>query len=165
MADMNINTFKRKGVQSLRKKQSAKVDLTPLVDLGFLLITFFIFTATLSEANALKIFLPAGENKDTKVAESNALSIILDQNNEIYYYEGIMQPKGENIFKTSFKNISSLLQSKKKERNDELMVIIQSTDQASFKNVVDILDEISIHQIKKYALVDLDNDIKNFLRP
>jgi biopolymer transport protein ExbD len=165
MADMNITTPKRKGVPSLRKKQSTKVDLTPMVDLGFLLITFFIFTATLSEANVLKLFLPAGEKKDTKVAASNALSIILDQNNEIYYYEGAMQPKGENIIKTNFKNISSLLQSKKQQRNDELMVIIQSTDQASFKNVVDILDEMSIHQIKRYALVDLDNEVKNILRP
>src|SRR5678810_691272 len=85
------------------KKLSTRVDMTPMVDLGFLLITFFIFTTTMSTPATMKLFMPKDEKEkkdQTEIKESGALTIMLGKNNGLYYYEGFLKADGSN-FKTS----------------------------------------------------------------
>src|SRR5688500_2538487 len=73
------------------KKLNTNVDMTPMVDLGFLLITFFIFTATMSTPSTMRLTMPKDDNKPedlTEVKESAALTIMMGKNNNIFYYEG-----------------------------------------------------------------------------
>jgi biopolymer transport protein ExbD len=141
------------------KKLSTRVDLTPMVDLGFLLITFFIFTTTMSQPTAMKLILPKDTEKkeeQNKVKESGALSIMLGANNAIYYYEGTLDPTGANFKSTNFKEIRNIIIDKKKRTNPEdFVVVIKPSDQATYKNTVDILDEMTINGVKRYAMVDL----------
>lgn len=141
------------------KKLSTRVDLTPMVDLGFLLITFFIFTTTMSQPTAMRLILPKDTDKkeeQNKVKESGALSIMLGNNNVIYYYEGTLDPTGANFKSTNYKEIRNVIIDKKKRTNPEdFVVVIKPTDQSNYKNTVDILDEMTINGVKRYAMVDL----------
>ena len=141
------------------KKLSTHVDMTPLVDLGFLLITFFIFTTTMSSPAAMQLFMPKDtDNKEeqNKAKESGALTIMLGKGDQVYYYEGQLLPDGSNFKSTNFKGIRDVLINKKRTTPPEdLVVVIKPNDEATYKNTVDILDEMAINEIKRFALVDI----------
>jgi biopolymer transport protein ExbD len=141
------------------KKQSTRVDLTPMVDLGFILITFFIFTTTMSEPTAMRLFLPKDTEKpeeQNKAKESGALTLLLGKNNQIFYYEGILDPNGANFKSTNFKAVREIVIDKKKRtKPEDFVVVIKPGPESKFVNTVDILDEMTISEIKRYALVDI----------
>jgi len=141
------------------KKLSTRVDMTPMVDLGFLLITFFIFTTTVASPTAMKLFLPKDVDKpedQNKVKESGAFTIMLGKDDQIYYYEGLDPTK---LKPTNFKGIREEILKKKKSTNPEdLVMIIKPSEEATYKNTVDILDEMTINEIKRYAMVDITAD-------
>ena len=140
------------------KKLSTRVDLTPMCDLGFLLITFFIFTTTVSQPTAMKLTLPDNKAKpeeQNKAKESGALTILLGKDNNVFYYEGILQPNGTNFKSANFKTIrDEIIHKKQTTDTADLVVVIKPTDESTYKNVVDILDEMKINVIGTYALVD-----------
>jgi len=141
------------------KKLSTRVDLTPMVDLGFLLITFFIFTTTISQATALKLNLPKDTDKpeeQNKAKESGALTILLGKDNHVYYYEGILQDNGTNFKSSSFKEIRDVIITKKHATDEkDFIVVIKPGAESTYKNVVDILDEMTIDVVERHALVDI----------
>lgn len=144
-----------------RKLQAPRIDLTPMVDLAFLLITFFIFTATLSEPNAMTTLLPANSNDSITVAQSGAVTLIAAKENLLYY-------QGENPAHSISLDYNNPLALREKliplqqhlirtEGNDDkLFVMIKPTDQASFMHIVQLLDEMKICQVKRYTLTDMN---------
>jgi biopolymer transport protein ExbD len=138
------------------KKLSTRVDLTPMVDLGFLLITFFIFTTTVSQPTAMKIFLPKDVDKpeeQNKVKASAVLTLMLGKNDQVYYYEGDDPTK---LQPTNYKAVRDVILDKKRRTDTaDFVVVLKPTRDASYKNVVNILDEMTIDAVKRYALVDL----------
>jgi len=160
MADIQTNDSSRKrgGIRS--KKLSTRVDLTPMVDLGFLLITFFIFTTTLSRPTAMHLILPV-DGTPTTSAESKTLSLILEADNRIAYYKGTNL---SSVRKTDFSSdgIRTVLQEQKNALPDRnhLVVLIKPSDFASYQNIVAALDEMQINQIKKYMVMDVSDEEK-----
>ncbi len=141
------------------KKLSTRVDLTPMVDLGFLLITFFIFTTTMSQPTALHLGLPKDTDKpdeQNKVKESAVLTILLGKADAVYYYEGTLAPDASNFKSSNFKEIrDEILNKKKSTKPDDFVVIIKPDKESTYKNVVDILNEMLISDVKRYATVDI----------
>jgi biopolymer transport protein ExbD len=141
------------------KKLSTRVDLTPMVDLGFLLITFFIFTTTMSQPTAMKLFLPKDTDKpeeQNKIKASGALSLMLGRNDGVFYYEGELLPDGSNFKSSNFKDIRTVIINKKKSTNPEdFVVVIKPGPESTYKNAVDMLDEMTINDVKRYAMVDI----------
>ncbi|MBN8664495.1 MAG: biopolymer transporter ExbD [Chitinophagaceae bacterium] len=148
------------------KKLSTRVDLTPMVDLGFLLITFFIFTTTMSQPTAMKLFLPKDADKpedQNKAKESGVLTLLLGADNNVFYYEGQLAVDANNFKTSNFKEIRSVIMDKKSRTNEkDFVVIIKPNKDCTYRNVVDILDEMTINVCKKYALVDI-SDIESVL--
>lgn len=143
------------------KKLSTRVDLTPMVDLGFLLITFFVFTTTMSQPTAMNMNEPKDNTDEVmKVKQSGAMTILLGKGNQVYYYFGDLDPNklSEQFKSTNFKDIRNVIVEKKKATNiDDLMYIIKADSTATFKNAIDILDEMTICDIPPghYAEVDI----------
>ena len=141
------------------KKLSTRVDLTPMVDLGFLLITFFIFTTTMSQPTAMRLFLPKDVNKpeeQNKIKESAVITVMPGKQNQVYYYEGLDPTK---IQTSNFKAIRDVILNKKRSTDPkDFMVIIKPTQDATYKNTVDILDEMKIDGVARYAMVDITPD-------
>ena len=169
------------------KKLSTRVDMTPMVDLGFLLITFFVFTATMSSPTTIDLNMPKDikkQDEQTEVKESSVLTIMLGKGDQVYYYEGklVVDATGNNFKQTTFKGIRDIIVNKKKEVMDryyqrpdpaceaeakakgkpvsncadkDFVVIIKPSDDATYKNTVDILDEMTINQVRTYAMVKI----------
>jgi len=167
MAEMDTSGggHKKKGPGVKKsKKQSTRVDLTPMVDLGFLLITFFIFTTTMSQPTAMKLNLPKDVEKpedQNKLKESAAFTVMPSKDNRIYYYEGLDPSK---LQQTTFKQVRDIILDKKRRTDPkDFMVIIKPTKDATYKNAVDILDEMKIDDVKRYALVNISPDEYKFI--
>jgi biopolymer transport protein ExbD len=180
------------------KKLSTRVDMTPMVDLGFLLITFFIFTATLSSPVAMDLNMPkeTDQKDETKIKQSGALTILLGKDDHVYYYEGeLTQENASSIFKSAtFKDIRAEIIKKKqeviknfvpsdkdeeikqkaKERGDpnwekaaldrDFVVVIKANEDATYKNTVDILDEMTINNVKRFAMVKISDTEKDLIK-
>ncbi|HTN20615.1 MAG TPA: biopolymer transporter ExbD [Pelobium sp.] len=153
----------KKGGKVRSKKQSTRVDLTAMVDLAFLLITFFMLTTTLAKPQAMDMFMPDKDEKNPDevldVKASRTMTVLLGDDNKIVWYMGVIgdnPPTVDNFGKKGIRE--SLIENNKKvianTGNPEkgLMVIIKPTDQSNYKNFVDILDEIKIAGVPSYGI-------------
>ena len=167
MAEINVTQAKNKPGVKKMVKQSTKVDLTPMVDLGFLLITFFVFTSTMATATGMDMFEPK-DGKPTAVAASGAMTILLGKENKLCYYFGDLDTINNNtqIVKSDFKKIREVISNKRKNTEvAKLMYIIKSEDESTFGNAMAIIDEMTICGVKPghYAEDKMINAEKDFL--
>ena len=184
------------------KKQSTHIDMTPMVDLAFLLLTFFMLTTTFGKPKTMEINMPVKPppGQEIKNEVNNAITILLSGDNKVYWYYGELKPETKltltdfsasgvrKLFldynKQAVDEIKTLKENALKTKMNEdtlksrivdikgkkyaLMVLVKTDDKAKYKNVIDIIDELNICLIGKYALVDLDTreyDLINNFQP
>ncbi|HZK64803.1 MAG TPA: biopolymer transporter ExbD [Puia sp.] len=148
---------KQSGVRKF-KKQSIRVDLTPMVDLGFLLITFFVFTTSISQPTALSLALPQDVPDPVRQTqpESGALTLLLAGHDKIFYYE---KNNPHTMRAVSFADVRSVIMDKKtRTKPSDFMIILKPGPESSYRNTINILDEMTINTVKRYALVDISPD-------
>lgn len=175
------------------KKGSSTVDMTPMVDLAFLLLTFFVLTATFNKPKAMEINMPVppkDSTNTTKVKDETAMTILLnDKKDKIFYYYGMFKPETQvEITDYSKDGLRKILLDRNKEvvekvkkyeeqfrkkqiadstfkriinstevkgNPDALFVIVKTDEKAKYKSVIDVLDELNICDVGKYAVVDI----------
>lgn len=178
------------------KKLSTRIDMTPMVDLAFLLLTFFVMTSTFNKAKTMEINFPAEPKSDEERQKvNNALTFIMSKDNSVYYYYGEFFPPNNKdgkpattLTKTDFskdglhkllldknqatvQEINKLTEQLKtkqiadstykrlainaKGNKGALTVLIKADDKAVYKNVIDLIDELNVCQVGKYAVVDM----------
>jgi len=179
MAQVENSALKRKGKSFAHaKKQQIKIDMTPMVDLGFLLITFFVFTTSLSTPKAADLFMPKDDiTHPQPLPKTLAMTLLLDENNKIYYYKGDFKDAitTNQIFETSYSTydgIGKSIRERQKELEsftkfggkNGLMLIIKPTSSSVYKNVIDALDEVMINDVKKYAIVEPEKEELDYLK-
>jgi biopolymer transport protein ExbD len=194
MAEIIEQEKGKKGGKRRPKKQSTRIDMTPMVDLMCLLITFFMLTTAFSKPKVMVITMPE-KSKETepqvKIAGWRTLNIILTGDDLVYYYVGEAKPPLPALSKSDFskdgirkilleknkdlfrqiteyrdKRVSGKLivadttaesAIKKMKKNDMKgpIVLIKADDKAKYKDIVNIIDEMSICNIASYAVVDI----------
>jgi biopolymer transport protein ExbD len=192
MAEINTEGHDE-GKKGQQKKMSTRVDFTPMVDLGFLLITFFMLTTSMLKPQTMKISMPSkdkiNDDEANVVKESNAITLILESEDKVFYYfgkpdtdnppeveESDFSPEGiRNILlKRNATVIQKVIQLKKEKaagaisdedfekqvsdaKSDKAspVVMIKPSDRSSYRNLVDILDEMHICNIERYAIIDI----------
>lgn len=174
MAELNTGGDEgKKGGKVRSKKQNSKVDLTAMVDLAFLLITFFMLTTSLSKPQSMNLNLPDKEEPEDpnptniKVDERRTMTVILGKNNQMTWFMGladkpIIPPTKDKYGKDGIRK--ALLKKVKEvpeivgDAKKGLIVIIKPTKTSTYRNLVDILDEMAICAVPTYAIVnDFDN--------
>lgn len=179
--------------KSRSKKLSTRVDFTPMVDLGFLLITFFMLATNLNKPQTMEIALPSrdklNQEDQTRVKASKAITILLGKDNKVYYYEGTRENNVDPVLnQTNFspsglrhyliqrnfdvmvkvrnlkieKEIKKLSQEEYEKRRIEItkdknapIVLIKATDDSVYRNLIDVLDEMAICSIDRYAIAEI----------
>lgn len=140
------------------KKMSTRVDMTPMVDLAFLLLTFFMLTTTFARPYAMDLQMPVKTGDPTPV--KNALTVILRKGHQVHYFLGLNAPGDATVppvelHTTSFaaNGIRQVLLSR--QQQGTFTVLIKPGKDSKYQDLVDILDEMNITNQKKYALVDI----------
>lgn len=155
MAELNISQG------TGRKRAALRVDLTAMVDLAFLLVTFFMLTTTLSKPHVMEIGMPVG-NESGAVAQSRSVTLCLGSNNRLLLYRGLLnQPIGEpQVINISGNKAirAALLDIKQQVQhnfNKGLIILIKPSARSHYGNLVNTLDELNITHNETYAIEPL----------
>lgn len=184
-----------KGGKKRAKKQSTRIDMTPMVDLAFLLLTFFVLTATFSKPKSMELTFPAPPEKEEDMPPiKKGITFLLSKDDRIFYYEGQFRPVADDkgpateLKELSFdqSSLHKYLLDKNKEMDDKIKALqvkhegkqladttykrlvretkadkesytylIKTDDQATYKNVIDVIDELNFFVVGKYVMVDI----------
>lgn len=167
MAEIDSSGGGKKGGKKRSKKMSTKIDMTPMVDLGFLLITFFMLTTTLAKPVTMQLNMP--DKTDTKetspIKLSETLTVCPDVD-KVYYYQGIPTEAGTKIQVTNYSEtgIRKVIADLKAKVGNNFTIVIKLTKKAKYRNMIDMLDECAITNNKRYAILEIDPDTEALIK-
>ena len=167
MAEISQDGGGKKGGKKRSKKASTKIDMTPMVDLGFLLITFFMLTTTLAKPVVMQLNMPDKTEKVDKaeVKMSETLTVIPDVE-KVYYYQGLPNDAATQLLTTNYSNkgIRTVLFDMKQRIGTNFTIVIKAAKTAKYKNMVDLLDECVITGNKRYAILEIDPGTEELIK-
>lgn len=164
---------------------STRIDFTPMVDLGFLLITFFMLTTTLAKPNIMALVMPEKDIKKEDVEpvkESKVLKLLRGANDKVYWYEGITDAKldstdysAEGLRQVILNKMEKVkgqfgmedyedFKTKEPRKGSFINVIIKPTKDSRYKNLVDALDEMAITKVRYYVILDISKLEEEFIK-
>ncbi len=168
MAEMTAQESgaKKKGKKKSRsKKMSTRVDLTAMVDLGFLLITFFMLATTFNKPKAMEVNKPAKDDTEKDVPEvkmTKTYTVLIATNDKAYCYTASEDDPNILVDSTDFSRTGFREKIRERQKaveqmwgnKDELFVLIKPLPKSDYRNLVNVLDEMAINGVKKYAIID-----------
>jgi biopolymer transport protein ExbD len=165
------------------KKVSTRVDFTPMVDLGFLLITFFMLTTTLAKPQLMALVMPDKESDaPPAIIDRKVLTLLLGANDKVYWYEGLTDARldstnfsGEGLRRVILEKMKEVegqyglenyqdLKTKAMKKGSHLNVLIKPTNESRFQNLVDALDEMAVCRVRYYMILDISEQEKDFIK-
>lgn len=164
MAELNQDSGKNKGGKVRSKKNGGKVDLTAMVDLAFLLITFFMLTTSLNKPQAMDVAMPdknveTDRQTDINVDEHRSVTLVLGSDDKIVWYQGdVNNPlTGPEVIDYSAEGLRAVLLRMKElvprqAGGKDMIVVIRPSDKSVTRNIIDALDEMKIADIQRYMI-------------
>lgn len=156
MATLNT-TSSRSGSKS--KTLAPSIDLTAMVDLAFLLITFFMLTTSLSKYNALDVAKPIDSNEPQPYPASRTMTIILGSKHQAGYFLGEagkakVETTGISTLSKTITSYKRKVSSTQSDKSKGMIVVIKPSSHSTYKDLVDVLDEMKINGIEQYTIDD-----------
>ncbi len=153
---------------------STKVDLTAMVDLGFLLITFFMLASTMAKPATMQVLMPSAEGDPIRYPQSKTATLLIGTRDKVYTYSMPDVMRSPSDFKVdsadySAAGIRKYIQRRQAEvqakwgNRDMLFVLIKPLPGANYKHVVDVLDEMMINQVKRYSIVEANTPVDSMV--
>jgi len=162
MAELNSSPGKNDG-KKVRQPKSMRVDLTAMVDLAFLLVTFFMLTTTLSKPKAMDLAMPDKSGPEQgPVSDARSITLCLGKDNKLLLYKGLSTTPqilsyGKNGLRKALLNAKDEI---KRKTGKEAIVLVKPSNHSVYGNLVDALDELNITKTNIYAVVDItDKDV------
>ena len=154
---------KQKGGKVRTKKKATRVDLTAMVDLAFLLITFFILTTTLNKPKSMELIMPDKDDQthiQEPVPETRTMTLLLGANDKLEWFVGQpgkttpqVEGYGPNDLRKTLVEQNEKI--KASHGGQPMIVIVKPSAQSTYKNVVTVMDELNIVNIDQRAIVDI----------
>jgi biopolymer transport protein ExbD len=148
---------KKHGRRAKRKKSrrlGIRIDMTPLVDVAFLLLTFFMFTTSMSRPQTMEINLPPDKNVKVETAESNTLTVAVSDKGQLYWRVGI-----ESFKKVDLDELRRILRDQLQQK-PKLVTLLKIDRLAKYNTMVDLIDELNLANITRFSLVSLSENDK-----
>lgn len=140
-----------------KRRMGIRIDMTPMVDVAFLLLTFFMLTTVFSKPQTMEINLPP-EETTVEVAESNLLTLRIDSTGAIFWNIGVELPK-----RIEFKDLRPLLAERNK-NNPKLITLLKVDRAGTYNMMVDIMDELNLADITRFSLAPMLDADRNLLK-
>ena len=149
---------RKKGKRKPKKRMNVRIDMTPLVDVAFLLLTFFMMTTVFRKPSTMEINLPPSD-VSVEIAESNLLTLRIDEAKMIYYSIGIDVPK-----KLKFEDLKKFLV-ESASQNPKLVVLLKIDRKGKFNYMVDIIDELNVAKLDRFSIAPMTEiDLREMAR-
>lgn len=164
MAELNSSSEKNDG-KKVRQPKSTRVDLTAMVDLAFLLVTFFMLTTSLSKPKAMDLAMPdKGGPEPGEVSDKRTITLCLGKDNKVMLYKGLPDGAVTEVIDYGKNGLRKAILTAKSQimasTGKDLIVLVKPSDRSKYGNLVDALDELNITKTNRYAVVDItDKDV------
>ena len=135
----------RRGKRKKTRRMGIRIDMTPLVDVAFLLLTFFMFTTSMARPQTMEINLPP-EMVKIEIAESNLLTIRVNEKGEIFWNIGMEAPK-----KIEVNDLRRFLK-EQLNGNPKLVTLLKVNREAKYDVMVHMIDELNLANITRFSL-------------
>ncbi|UZJ40649.1 biopolymer transporter ExbD [Prosthecochloris sp. SCSIO W1101] len=163
MVDSPNGESRGRRARQKRKRIGFHIDMTPMVDVAFLLLTFFMLTTTFSRANTMEINIPP-EETEVKIAEMNVMTFRIVEEGQAYWSIGEAAPQEIAMYDESeaielSKGLRKLLQEETR-KNSKLVIVVKLSGKAKYKNLIDLIDEFNLLKIERFSLDDFTARMK-----
>jgi len=146
---------KKKGKKKKKRRVGIRIDNTPMVDIAFLLLTFFMLTTTMNKPQTMEINLPPSNDVTVEVAQSNLMTLRVKEDGSIYWSIGVDPPD-----KVEFKGLRALMEERNR-ANPKLITLIKIDRKGKYQMMVDIMDELNLANVTRFSLAPMeDGDMK-----
>jgi len=143
-----------------KKRLAVRIDMTPMVDVAFLLLTFFMLTTVMRKQQTMQINLPPNNNVKVDIAESNLMTIFVNENNKIYYTQG----SDKTPTAIEFSALQTFFRSNA-QRNSKLVILLKFDRKSKYHLMVEVIDQLNVSELNRFSIAPLtDTDKKELAK-
>ncbi len=141
-----------------KRRMGVRLDMTPMVDVAFLLLTFFMLTTVMRKQQTMEINLPPNNQTKVDIAQSNLMTLYVDENDKIFYAEGT-EKSPHPIDMTALEKFVQ----QKGAQNSKLVILLKFDRKAKYHMMVDVIDKLNLAQENRFSIAPLTDTDKKFL--